>query len=148
MADLTGTHYRGYSPYLYYEDAGAALDWLVRTFGFTEKVRYLDGAGVVREAELHAGDTLIMLHGADPGYWAKQSAPGPVGHMCIVYVEDVDAHHKATVAAGVDAPEPEDQPYGARIYIVTDPGGHQWTFWQHLTDEVRLAPGWREVRPA
>ncbi|MEE3922472.1 VOC family protein [Micromonospora sp. BRA006-A] len=106
---------------------------------------------MVREAELHAGDTLIMLHGADPGYWAKQSAPGPVGHMCIVYVEDVDAHHKATVAAGVDAPEPEDQPYGARIYIVTDPGGHQWTFWQHLTDEAAgagLARGTPGVAPS
>jgi uncharacterized glyoxalase superfamily protein PhnB len=26
-------------PYLLYEDAGAAMDWLVRAFGFTERAR-------------------------------------------------------------------------------------------------------------
>jgi hypothetical protein len=51
------------------------------------------------------------------------------------------------VAAGLQAPEPEDQPYGARIYIASDPEGHQWIFWQTLSEEVVLQPGWREVRP-
>ncbi len=26
-------------PYLLYEDAGAAMDWLIRVFGFTERAR-------------------------------------------------------------------------------------------------------------
>jgi len=137
---------RGFSPYLYYEDAGAALEWLSRMFGFREKDRFVDGEGVVREAEMYAGETIIMMHGADPGYWKEQAVPGPIGHMCIVYVDDVDAHHARAVEAGLDAPPPADQPYGARIYLVEDIGGHQWTFWQHLTDDVELQPGWRRIR--
>ena len=37
------------APYLLYEDAGAAMDWLVRVFGFTERVRdqLSDGTGAV-----------------------------------------------------------------------------------------------------
>lgn len=138
--------YRGFSPYLYYEDAGAALAWLARMFGFREKERFLDGDGVVREAEMYAGETIIMMHGADPGHWERNSVPGPVGHMCIVYVDDVDAHHARAVEAGLEAPPPQDQPYGARIYMVDDPGGHSWTFWQHLTDDFELQPGWRRIR--
>jgi uncharacterized glyoxalase superfamily protein PhnB len=36
-------------PYLLYEDAGAAMDWLIRVFGFTERVRdrQCDGAGQI-----------------------------------------------------------------------------------------------------
>jgi len=31
-------------PYLLYADAGAAMDWLVKTFAFTERVRAPRGA--------------------------------------------------------------------------------------------------------
>lgn len=143
MTDGRQARFRGFSPYLYYPDAAAALDWLSDMFGFAEKVRFLDGDGVVREAEMSAGDTVIMLHGSGPN---DEPSPTPAGHMCIVYVDDVDAHHARAVAAGLDAPEPADQPYGARLYIVTDPGGHEWTFWQTTSDTVALQPGWREIR--
>ena len=33
------------APYLYYEDAGAAMDWLVRVFGFEETVRMANPTG-------------------------------------------------------------------------------------------------------
>ena len=64
------------SPYLYYEDAAAALDWLARAFGFEELVRYVDADGVVREAEMAAGETTIMLNGAGPGYWRERGGGG------------------------------------------------------------------------
>jgi uncharacterized glyoxalase superfamily protein PhnB len=147
MSEGSDPAFRGFSPYIYYEDGAAAIDWLVASFGFREKVRYLDETGVVREAEMFAGDTLIMIHGAAPGFWSEQAAPAPVGQMSIVYVDDVDAHHARATAAGVEASGPTDQPYGARIYMVDDPEGHSWTFWQHLRDEVELQPGWTEVTP-
>jgi uncharacterized glyoxalase superfamily protein PhnB len=43
-------------PYLLYEDAGAAMDWLIRVFGFTERVRDRQRAGTVRHGELLTGD--------------------------------------------------------------------------------------------
>ncbi|WP_018680535.1 VOC family protein [Actinokineospora enzanensis] len=144
MANPPFAGFGGLSPYLYYADGAAALDWLADKFGFQEKVRFLDAEGVVREAELFAGDTLIMLHGGGP---ADEPPATPAGGMSIVYVDDVDAHHARAVAAGLDAPAPTDQPYGARIYMADDLGGHTWTFWQKLSDHVDLQPGWQEIRP-
>lgn len=138
--------YLAISPYLYYEDAAAALSWLARTFGFTELVRFQDGDGVVREAELAAGETVIQVCGY-AGYWAERGTTGPVGQELILYVDDVDAHWTRTTGAGVPASPPEDKPYGVRAYAVTDPGGHRWSFWQRLTDRVDLPADWQEVRP-
>ena len=39
-------------PYLLYEDAGAAMDWLIAVFGFTERARDRQGDGTVRHGEL------------------------------------------------------------------------------------------------
>ena len=83
------------SPYLYYEDAAAALDWLARAFGFEELVRYVDADGVVHEAEMAAGETTIMLNGASPGYWRERGGGGPAGSALVVYVDDVDATPRA-----------------------------------------------------
>jgi len=115
----------GVSPYLYYEDAGAALDWLARVFGFGPSTRYVDAEGTVREAEIAAGASTIMVSGG--------RAPGPDdgrGLLLIVHLDDVDAHHARTVAAGVEAAPPVDKPYGPRAYDITDPWGYRWTFWQ------------------
>ncbi|GAB3395409.1 glyoxalase [Amycolatopsis echigonensis] len=142
--------YVGLAPYLYYSDATAALAWLTRVFGFTEEVRFEDGSGEVFQATLRAGDARLQLAGVGPEYWEAKGVEGPVGQLNVVYVTDVDAQYERVCAAlGEDAaPEPpQDQPYGARIFTVADPGGNSWTFWQQVTDEVELPSGWREVRP-
>lgn len=115
---------RGVSPYLFYADAGAGLDWLSRVFGFVEEARYVDADGVVRESEIRAGDTTIQLCGHEPGQGHGE------GLLLIVHVDDVDAQHARVVAAGVDAPEPEQKTYGVRTFSVTDPWGYTWDFWQ------------------
>ncbi|WP_422734777.1 VOC family protein [Micromonospora sp. WMMD558] len=141
------TTFRGVSPYLYYTDAAAALDWLARVFGFVEQVRYLDPDGVVREAEMTVGDVPIHLCGLDPDHWQRQGLPGPTGQLTIVYVDDVDVHHAHAVAAGAVADPPETKDYSARTYLVRDPGGNSWCFWQPLDRPVRLRDGWSETRP-
>jgi uncharacterized glyoxalase superfamily protein PhnB len=50
--------------------------------------------------------------------------------LTLIWVDDVDAHHARVKAAGVDAPAPEDKPYGVRTYSVTDPEGYEWGFMQ------------------
>jgi len=131
----------GLSPYLYYEDAAAALDWLTRVFGFTEEVRYLNPEGTVAEAEMTVGDARLMLAGKAP--WRGEGA----GQLLIVHVDDVDAHHARVTAAGVPAEPPEVKPYGPRVYGVADPWGHQWSFWQDVGNRVQLDEGWQEIRP-
>jgi uncharacterized glyoxalase superfamily protein PhnB len=119
------------SPYLYYGDhAKEALDWLARVFGFGPSTRYVDDAGVVHEGHIMVGDTPVMVCGASPAEGHGQ------GMLLIVHLDDVDAHYRRTVAAGVDASPPEDKTYGPRAYSVTDPWGYRWAFWQHVRDYV------------
>jgi len=141
--------YVGLAPYLYYSDATAALAWLTRVFGFIEEVRFEDASGEVFQATVGAGDARLQLAGVGPEYWEAKGVEGPVGQLNVVYVRDVDAQYERVCAAlpEDDAPEPpQDQPYGARIFTVADPGGNSWTFWQQVTDQVELPSGWREVR--
>ena len=46
---------------LYYEDPGAALDWLAKAFGFTTRVSHTGPDGQVAHAEMELGDGLIMV---------------------------------------------------------------------------------------
>lgn len=143
--------YLGLSPYLYYTDASEALEWLVRVFGFTEKVRYVDASGAVFQAVVCAGDAEIHLAGVGSDYWAAKGVDRPVGQLNVIYVDDVDAQYARVCEALADTGEataPQDQPYGARVFTVLDLGGNSWTFWQWISDRAELPPGWQEVRHA
>lgn len=130
----------GLTPYLYYRDAAAALDWLTRVFGFDEEVRYLDPSGTVAEAEMTVGDVRIMMSGRAAG--SDEGA----GQLLIVHVDDVDAQYARVTSAGVAVAAPEDKPYGPRSFDVSDPWGYRWTFWQQVRDDIELDEGWREIR--
>ena len=138
--------FRGITPYLHYENAATMLDWLARVFGFEERSRYVDAEGVVREAEMFAGDSEIWMAGRDPGYWVEHGG-GP-DQLILVWVDDVDAQHARVVAAGVDADEPVDQPYGVRSFNVTDPQGYQWGFMRRIDAGYQAgAGGLEEILP-
>jgi uncharacterized glyoxalase superfamily protein PhnB len=142
--------YVGLAPYLYYTDATEAADWLVRVFGFTEKVRYVDSAGAVFQATLLAGDEEVRLTAVGADYWQAKGVDGPVGQLNVIYVDDVDAQYARVCAAlgeDIEVSPPQDQPYGARIFTVQDIGGNSWTFWQHTSDSVELPAGWQEIKP-
>ena len=145
----TTVAFKGVTPYLYYEDAGAMLDWLSRVFGFQERSRFVDNDGVVRQAEMLVGDNELWFSGQGPGYWeGKGRRPD---QLTIVWVDDVDAHYERARAAGVEAEPPKDQTYDVRSYHVTDPEGYQWGFMNRLgTGYVQTIPtekgGLEEVR--
>jgi uncharacterized glyoxalase superfamily protein PhnB len=131
--------FEGITPYLHYEDAAAALDWLARVFGFEEISRYVDDGGRVREAEMRVGDNQLWLSGRDPGYW-EEKGRGPE-QLILIWVDDVDAHHARVCAAGVDAKPPEDKPYGVRTYAVTDLEGYEWGFMRATGKGYEEQPG-------
>ena len=142
MTDTTTTvALQGVTPYLYYADAGAGLDWLARVFGFEETARYVDGDGVVHESEMRIGASTIQLCGRAPD--PDQGS----GLLLIVHVDDVEAMHARVVAAGVDAPPPEQKAYGPKTFTVTDPWGYRWDFWQPVhAYEQQDDDGLREIR--
>src|SRR5688500_12875260 len=123
------------TPYLLYEDAAAAVDWLTRAFGFTERARFTEDDGHVRHAELVLGDAEIMLGQPVDGFESPKRT-GTLSPVLIhVYVDNVDAHFAQAKDAGATIRSvPEDQFYGDRRYDCTDLEGHSWTFAQKVRD--------------
>ena len=112
------------TPYLFYEDAGAALDWLARAFGFEERVRMPGPDGTVMHGEMAVADGRVML-GRPGGDYVDPGPEGGVHQLQYVYVDDVDAHHRRASEAGATIVRaPEDQFYGDRTYTAADLAGH------------------------
>jgi uncharacterized glyoxalase superfamily protein PhnB len=121
-------------PYLYYEDAAAALDFLTSALGFTEKVRMTEDDGRIGHAEVVIGEDGVVMLGQPPNTRNPKSLGGKTQSI-YVYVDDVDAHFERAKAAGAKiVREPEDQFYGDRNYGVEDPEGHEWYFGTHVRD--------------
>ena len=122
------------TPYLYYKDSAAALDFLTKAFGFTEKVRMADDKGRVNHAEVAYENGFVMFGTPGEDYKNPKELGGAT-QLVYVYVDDVDAHFQHAKSAGAAiVREPEDQFYGDRSYVVTDPEGHEWSFATHVHD--------------
>jgi len=127
-------------PMLSYEEVGAAMDWLVRAFGFREQRRLTDAAGNVNHGELALGEGVIMLgrpsvHYQSPRHHREEcesarrwsQVPFVIDGV-LVHVEDLDAHLARARSAGATIlSEIEDEPYG-RLYRAEDHEGHRWMF--------------------
>ena len=123
-------------PMLNYADAPAAIDFLVRAFGFRERAVYAMKDGRIGHAELALGGNVLMLASVFPemGQIAQAQAGGHYSQV-FCYVDDVDAHHAQATAAGARiTAEPEDQFYGERHYRAEDPEGHRWIFGQRIRE--------------
>ena len=122
------------TPYLLYEDVGAALEWLSRAFGFRERLRFQGEDGAVTHAEMELDGGEVMLGWPGPDYRNPRHL-GQTTQLVHVYVEDVDAHFERAREVGAEiVSEPQDREYGDRRYDVKDPEGHLWSFAQHVRD--------------
>lgn len=130
------------TPYLYYEDVAAALDWLSRAFGFREREKEtMRSEGKVVHAAMQLGDGVIMVGCPGSDYKCPKRL-GQATQNLYVYVEDVQRHFEnarsagATILSGV-----EDTFYGDRRYGAADPEGHHWYFAETIR---QIAPeDWR-----
>jgi uncharacterized glyoxalase superfamily protein PhnB len=115
-------------PYLLYADAGAAMDWLVATFGFTARARDTRPDGNVRHGELRLDrGGIIMVGSAGPDF----QGPGRLGgvtQLVRITVTGLTAHRDRTKAALAEASEIQAGPPGWQSYSVHDPEGHHWYF--------------------
>src|SRR4051794_26302483 len=115
------------APYVFYEDVGAAIDFLVRAFGFRERMRMTGDDRTILHAEVELGDGVVMM-GCPPDY-RNPKRLGQVTVGMYVRVDDVDSHYERAKAAGAEIERPpSDQNYGDRNYGAIDPEGHQWWF--------------------
>ena len=128
--------YQRIIPYILYEDAPAAIDFLCKAYGFEEKFRMPTPDGKIGHAEVSYGDNVVMLATAVSEMGHDSPKNLPARHSSILcYVDDVDAHYERAKEAGATiAGEPEDQFYGDRMYRTVDPEGHHWFFSTHVKD--------------
>lgn len=133
--------YPAITPYLYYPDAAAAIDWLVRAFGFRERRRILDDAGSVIHAELAVGEFGVIMFGSPgPEYGSPRDAARVHGSL-FVAVRDVDALFDRAITAGAGSlVPPTDRPWGDRECALTDLAGHHWCFWARHHSPADAAP--------
>ncbi|MHB8662714.1 MAG: VOC family protein [Acidimicrobiales bacterium] len=123
------------SPYVYYEDGDAAIDWLVRVFGFRERQRGHHPDGRFGHGEVEFAHGVVMLGTPDGFRRADRACFG-----IYVHVDDVEGHFARAKGEGATiTAEPADQPYGVRSYGALDLEGNQWWFAQPLTNETEAS---------
>jgi hypothetical protein len=70
-------------PYLLYADVGAAMDWLIKVFAFTERARDNNSDGTVRHAELLLDNGgVIMLGSPGPDLCGPAKLGADQGEPC------------------------------------------------------------------
>jgi PhnB protein len=126
--------YTAVMPYLYYKDAGAALDFVTNVFGAKEKFKMAGEDGKIAHAEVEFDGGVVMLGTPGPDYKSPQELGGRTVGI-YVYIDDVDGHCERVNAAGAKiTEEPTDKFYGDRSYACEDPEGHQWFFATHVKE--------------
>jgi uncharacterized glyoxalase superfamily protein PhnB len=128
---MTSTAHPSIFPALRYRDANAAIEWLQRAFGFTERVAYRDEDGDVNHAELTLGSGVVMLGPSRPDGWLGGGKPDARASTVSIYVvvADPDAHCERARNAGAEiVRELTDEDYGSREYSARDPEGNLWSF--------------------
>jgi uncharacterized glyoxalase superfamily protein PhnB len=116
---------------LYAADVAAHLEFLSKAFGFETRLHHVDPDDSEHEhGETVLGGELVMISHASPKFGSAAPRTLPARHGSnYVYVADVDAHFRRARAAGAAiASEPEDKPWGDRVYAARDPEGHEWFF--------------------
>jgi uncharacterized glyoxalase superfamily protein PhnB len=120
-------------PSLRYRDALAAIDWLMRAFGFAKKAVYMGPNNTVAHAELTFGNGMVMLGSAsNEGEYSKLMVqPDEVGLRetkgIYLVVADADAIYATAKAAGAEmAMDIRDMDYGGRAFTCRDLEGHLW----------------------
>lgn len=133
-------------PFLGYEDAAGAIEWLCGAFGAreNEEARATTEDGTVVHAELDIEGSTIFLS-TPSGYTASRTHresceterrmhdnPWVIDGL-FVEVGDVDAHHARAVEAGATILRgPEEPGIGFSVYTAEDLEGHRWMFGQRL----------------
>ncbi len=116
------------------KDPRAELRWLEAAFGFETTLVVEGDDGSIAHSEMRVGSGGQIMVGRE---WDEfHRSPLSIGgtntqsvHVNLEDADDVDGHFRRAVAAGATVLRaPADQPYGDRLYAVSDPEGHHWTF--------------------
>jgi PhnB protein len=134
------------SPRLTFRDAGKAISFYQTALGARETFRFEDG-GHIAHAEIAIGDSVLALaeEWREGGRLSAESLGGsPV--WLSVRVDDVDAFAERAIAAGMKVKRPvQDQFYGHRVALLTDPFGYTWNIFT-VKEEMSVEEMHRRLR--
>src|SRR5438128_3439077 len=103
------------TPYLYYENVNAALQWLAKAFGlkpYGPKMKAPNGT--INHAAMKLGDGVVMM-GAPGGTYKNPRRLGEATQSLYVMVADADKHfERAKKSGGKILEEPADTESGHR----------------------------------
>ena len=135
MAAKTPPGFEGFTPYLAITNAADAIEFYKKAFDATEDMR-IGAGGMIGHAEMTIFGGKIMLSEASPEHCAY--SPKDIGATPVflhIYVDDVDAVIAKACKEGAILDRPaQDQFYGDRSGMITDPFGHRWSFATHKED--------------
>ena len=116
-------------PCINYQDAHAAIKFLVSAFGFEETAVYDDEQGRVAHAELRWPEGGAVMLG-DAGRDESEFSRMPTGCAGLYVVTDnPDAVYSRAISAGAEVVrELRDESYGSRSFSVRDPERNLWSF--------------------
>jgi uncharacterized glyoxalase superfamily protein PhnB len=121
-------------PSMRYRDAHAAIDWLVRVFGFEKQAVYDGPDGTVAHAQLKLGGGMVMLGSASnpnrhPQFYSlPEENGGRVTSPIYIVVADCEPVYARAKTAGVEiVQELETMDYGGKAFTVRDPEGYTWS---------------------
>ncbi len=117
-------------PCIFYNDAPAAIEWLVRVFGFERHFIAEAPDGSIAHAELRFGQGVIMVGQArSERGWASPRELPAVNQAVYAALDDVDALYERVKTAGAEIlMEIYDSDHGSRDFAVRDLEGHPWYF--------------------
>jgi PhnB protein len=119
-------------PYLLYEDAAAAVEYLRTTFGFVQRLEHTGAAGRPHRELILGEDGLVMVGQAGESFRSPKALDAYPSVLVHFYVDDVEALHERATAAGANVTELETAPVGDRRFTATDPEGQVWVFAQRI----------------
>src|SRR5918994_5871284 len=112
-------------PTLSYDDAPAAIDFLIEAFGAERHAVHSADDGTIQHAELRFGNGIVMLGSASGEMRATRGRGGGV----YIVVADPDEHRARAREAGAEiVRELHDTEYGSREYAAKDPEANTWYF--------------------
>lgn len=117
-------------PTLSYDDALAAIRFLVSAFGFVEHL-VVPGSmeGEVVHAELvwpEGGG--VMLGSTARSVGEVEATPAGKASIYVVTTRPDELHAKSLAAGAVEVRGLRDEDYGSRGFTVRDPEGNTWSF--------------------
>jgi PhnB protein len=126
-------------PHLVVDDAAAAIDFYVNAFDATELGRIPGPDGKLIHAALSVNGSTILLNDDFPEMsGGKSMTPKSLGGTPVTIhltVTDVDTKFQRALDAGATVVAPlDDQFWGDRYGVLSDPFGHHWSMGQPVRE--------------